>query len=74
MSKPKYVVEAEQKLGAAIHALRDVHKAWGRGAGGREMSLSVTNAEQSLLWFREADRVSAEEAESRKQRAAEDEE
>lgn len=60
MSEPKFVVEAKEKLVSAIEALKDVQKAWGRGAGGRELSLAVTNAEQADLWLEKGRKDAAE--------------
>jgi hypothetical protein len=60
MSEPKFVVGAKRKLSEAIEELRHVQKVWGRGAGGREVSLAVTNAEQAELWLDKGRKEAAE--------------
>lgn len=60
MSEPKFAIDAEERVVAAVEALKDVQQAWGRGAGGRELSLAVTNAEQALLWLNQGRRIAAE--------------
>lgn len=53
---------AKQKASEAIYALKQAQVGLGRGAGGRELALAVTNAEQAELWLGAAER--ARDAES----------
>lgn len=73
MSEPKFVDEAKQKLTEAIVSLREVQKAWGRNAGGREVALAVTNAEQADLWLdkgrKDAAEASGDATESKTEKA-----
>jgi hypothetical protein len=47
-------MQATAKLMGAVDELKKLQDDAGRGPGGRELALAVTNAEQSFLWLREA--------------------
>lgn len=48
---------AHDKINEAIGALKEAQKDFGRGEGGREASLAVTNAEQALMWLERGTRL-----------------
>jgi hypothetical protein len=51
------VGNAKQKLSEAIYAIRQAQVGFGRGAGGRELALAATNAEQAEHWLLAAERA-----------------
>jgi hypothetical protein len=48
---------AKKKLSEAIYELKLAQVGVGRGAGGREVALAVTNAEQAEHWLLAAERL-----------------
>lgn len=50
----KSIQVAREKLNEALSALTDAQNELGRGAGGREVALAITNAEQARMWLEAA--------------------
>jgi hypothetical protein len=50
------IENAKQALSEAVYQLKLVQIGFGRGAGGREVALAATNAEQAELWLAAAQR------------------
>jgi hypothetical protein len=54
------IEKAKKQLGEAIYQLKLAQVGVGRGAGGREVVLAVTNAEQAEHWL-----IAAEQAQTK---------
>jgi hypothetical protein len=55
------IENAKKQLSEAIYQLKLAQVGVGRGAGGREVSLAVTNAEQAEHWLLAAEQAQAKE-------------